>query len=67
MKLNKDNKHNIKIGDMIRFSCGEAYIITTVIQNGHSVCFTLRDIKSGQYLYCYPSNKCYGAEIIRRA
>lgn len=66
MKLNKDTKHSVKIGDRLRFAYGDCYMVTNVIQSadGRTVNFTIQDIKTKQTIYAQPSSKLYGAEII---
>ena len=70
MRLNRTNKTEVKEGDVLRFypySGKEDYIITTIIPGAYrnSLSFTLRNVKTKQTIYCYPSSKCYGAEIIK--
>lgn len=67
MILNKDNKHLLREGDKLRFAT-EEYIIVSVIPTnyGRGLSLTIRSLKTWQTIYCYPSSKCYGAEIIRR-
>lgn len=64
MKLNKDNKRTVAIGDVLRDSCGD-YTVTNVIEGKFGISFTLR-LHTGQTLYAYPSSKCYGMEIIKK-
>ena len=66
MKLDKDTKFSVSVGDHLRFSEKESYTVVTVIDSGRSLCFTLRDDKSGQTIYAYPSSKLYGAEIVKQ-
>jgi len=66
MKLNKDTKHDVKVGDILRFDDGSEYTVTNVItayRYANAVSFTIRD-KYGRTIYAEPSSKLYGAEII---
>jgi hypothetical protein len=65
MKLTRETKHQVKVGDRIRFRNGDTYIVDTVIEYPRSLAFTLRDVKDGGRIYAYPSSECYGAEIER--
>jgi hypothetical protein len=65
MKLNKDNKYTIEVGDQLKFNESEVYTVTTIIPCRNGVNFTLRDIKTGQTIYSHPSSQCYGAEVIK--
>lgn len=66
MKLNRSTKHDVQVGDVLRFSYDGDYLVTNVIPSGTSgVCFTLRSTKTGQTIYAYPSSQLYGAEIIK--
>lgn len=64
MKLNKDNKRTVAVGDILRDSCGD-HTVVTVINGKNGVSFTLR-LPTGQTLYSYPSSQCYGMEIIKK-
>lgn len=67
MKLNRSTKRDVKVGDVLRFSAREEYTVTGVLPYGASgLCFTIRDNKTGQWIYAYPSSQCYGAEIIKK-
>lgn len=63
MKLTKDNKHTVAVGDTLRDTCGD-YTVATVISGKNGLSFTLR-CPSGQTVYGYPSSKCYGMEIVK--
>ena len=67
MKLNKDNKHEVRQGDFLRFSYGDCYRVNTIIPGiyRNAINFTLQDVKTKQTIYSMPSSECYGAEIIR--
>ena len=65
MKLNRNNKYTIEIGDQLKFSESEVYTVTTIIPVRNGVNFTLRDVKTGQTIYSNPSSQCYGAEVIK--
>lgn len=65
MKLNKDNKYAIEVGDQLKFSESAIYTVTTILPCRTGVNFTLRDIKTGQTIYSHPSSQCYGAEVIK--
>ena len=66
MKLNKETKHEVKAGDILRFDCGDEYTVINVIEGAYrnALSFTIRDTKDGRTLYAYPSSKLYGAEIV---
>lgn len=67
MKLNKNTKHDVKAGDILRFDNGDEYTVTNVItayRYANAVSFTIRDSKDGRTIYAYPSSKLYGAEIV---
>jgi len=66
MKLTKDNKHSVTVGDILKFSEKESYMIRTVVPYNNGICFSLQDTKTKQVIYCYPSSKCYGTEIIKQ-
>ena len=67
MKLNRSTKRDVKVGDVLRFSAREEYTVTGVHPTGaSSLCFTIRDNKTGQWIYAYPSSQLYGAEIIKK-
>lgn len=65
MKLNKDNKYTIEVGDQLKFNESEVYTVTTIIPCRNGINFTLRDTKTGQTIYSHPSSQCYGAEVIK--
>lgn len=67
MKLNKDTRHTVEIGDVLRFSDKEAYVVTEVMSgaNGRTFYFTLADIRTKQHIYGMKSSALYGAEIIK--
>ena len=69
MKLNKDTSHTVEIGDVLRFSDKEAYMITNAWSgsNGRCVYLTLSDIRTKQNLYGMRCSELYGAEIIKNA
>lgn len=66
MQLNSQNKYAVKEGDILKFA-RDRYLVRTVIEyrNGGRA-FTLHDMDTKQTIYCYPSSKCYGAEIISK-
>lgn len=67
MKLNKTTKHDVKVGDILRFDNGPEYTVMTVItayRYANAVSFTLRDNRDGRTIYAYPSSELYGAEIV---
>ncbi len=66
MKLNKDTKKTVKVGDILRYDCGDSYRVTAVFPaaHGRGLCFTIRDTKTNMPIYCIPSSNLYGAEII---
>lgn len=66
MKLDKNTKWNVQVGDYIRFKHGDMYkVITVLITCGKAVNYTLQDVEDKRYIYLYPSSKCYGAEILK--
>ena len=65
MILDRNNKHSVEIGDFLKFSENEMYRVNTVIASGNNVSFSLQDVKTKQTIYCYPSSKCYGSEIVK--
>lgn len=70
MKLNRETKHHVKVGDRIRFSDNSTYLVTGVISGTDragscgSVSYTIRDERDGRTIYAHPSSACYGAEFI---
>ena len=66
MELNKDTKHEVKAGDILRFENGDEYTVRTVINGAYynAVSYTISDNKDGRTIYAYPSSKLYGAEIV---
>ena len=67
MKLNKNTKTLVNVGDMLVFSDSEKYLVVNVIEyhkNGARG-FTLRDMKTGMHVYSMPSSMYYGAEIVK--
>ena len=71
MKLNKDNKHTLQIGDILDFGYSkEQYIITNLWTNptrSNAMNITLQNIHTKQTIYGYRSSLCYGAEIIKKS
>ena len=72
MKLNKDTKHIVQIGDVLSFG-DEQYLVKNVMRctdkymSSLAVSYTIQNIAKGWVIYSYPSSKLYGAEIIRSA
>ena len=66
MILDRNTKHNVEPLDVLRFP-GEDYKVISVIPSnyGRGLNFTIRSLKTWQTIYCYPSSKLYGAEIIK--
>ena len=66
MKLNKNTKHDVKVGDILRFDYGDSYRVTGIFPAayGKGLSFTIRDTKTNMPIYCIPSSKLYGAEIV---
>lgn len=64
-KLDRYNKFDVKIGDIIDFGT-DAYVVTETFEGvrRNTLSFTLRNVKTKAPLYCYPSHHCYGAEWI---
>ena len=70
MKLDKNTKHNLMVGDVLRFSDSEEYEVLRIIRssatNSNALNLTLR-CPDGRVIYGTPSSHYYGAEIISRA
>lgn len=65
MILNRDTKHAVAVGDVLKCDCMEFYAVLTVIPGARgSVCFTVRD-RCGRTIYAMPSYMFYGAEIVK--
>lgn len=69
MKLNRETKHNLKVGDILKFNDSgkpnSAYIIIDIFEsNRGSMSFYLRDVVDHRPIYGMPSSECYGAEIV---
>lgn len=66
MKLNKNTKHDVKAGDILRFDNGDEYTVKTIIEGAYrnALSFTIRDNRDGRTIYAYPSSELYGAEIV---
>lgn len=63
MKLNKDTKHNLKSGTILRFSDGSIYTVMSVFPMNKGINITVR-CADGRYIYCTPSSGFYGAEML---
>lgn len=64
MKLTSATKHDVKIGDVIRFSDSEKYLVINTIPGERGrMAYTLQDTKTKQVLYSWPASKCYGATV----
>lgn len=69
MKLDKNTKCNLKVGDVLRFSDSEEYEILRIYQgfsNRTAMNLTLK-LPDGRIVYYTPSSNYYGAEIISRS
>ena len=66
MKLNRETKKDLEIGDVLRDSCGDYTVLNIIHGMRGNVSLTLR-IPDGRTLYAYPSSQCYGMEIIKNA
>lgn len=71
MKLDKNTKHEVEIGDRLKFSDGCVCTVVNVIRwangrSGNAVSYTLRDMRDGRTIYSMPSSDCYGATIIKQ-
>jgi hypothetical protein len=66
MKLTKDTKTAVEVGDVLRFSAKESYTVVNIICTGNARNFTIQNNETKQTIYAYPASKCYGAEIIKR-
>ena len=71
MKLNKDNKHILEIGDILDFGYDkEQYIITNLWYSPthkNALSLTIQNIHTKQTIYGERSSNCYGATIIKKA
>lgn len=67
MKLDKNTKHDLKVGDVLRFSDSEEYEVIHIFcdykVNRNAMSLTLKR-NDGRMLYCVPSSTFYGCEII---
>jgi len=63
MKLNKDTKHNVAIGDVLEFGDGSRYMITALSDSGKSIVVSITDTKDRRTIYGMPISKLYGAMI----
>lgn len=70
MKLDKNTKHDLKVGDVLRFSDSEEYEVLRTIRssatNSNALNLTLK-CPDGRVIYGTPSSHYYGAEIISRS
>lgn len=70
MKLDKNTKHNLMVGDVLRFSDSEKYEVLRTISSSatrsNALNLTLR-CPDGRVIYGTPSSHYYGAEIISRS
>lgn len=71
MKLDRNTKHEVEIGDRIKFSDDSVCTVVNVIRwadgrSGNAVSYTLRDLRDGRTIYSMPSSQCYGATIIKQ-
>lgn len=70
MKLDKNTKHNLMVGDVLRFSDSEEYEVLRIFYgsvNKNAMNLTLKDCNDGRVIYYSPSSHYYGAEIISRS
>lgn len=68
MKINKDTKWDVEIGDYIQFDYGDKYLVLNVYSAGYwnqGLKFTLQDVETKRCIYGYNSSECYGAELIK--
>ncbi len=68
MKINKDTKWDVEIGDYIQFDYGDKYLVLNVYSAGYrnqGLKFTLQDVKTKRCIYGHNSSECYGAELIK--
>lgn len=66
MKFNKNTKHSLKVGDIIKFSDNEKYEVLRIFYgsvNKNAMSLTLRN-PDGRIIYCTPSSGFYGGEIV---
>ena len=71
MKLDKNTKHEVEMGDRLKFSDDCICAVVNVIRwadgrHVNAVSYTLRDLRDGRTIYSMPSSQCYGATIIKR-
>ena len=69
MKLDRNTKRSLKVGDVLRFSDSEQYEIIRIFRhidaNINATNLTLKR-GDGSMIYYVPSSCFYGGEIIRR-
>ena len=68
MKLDKNTKQNLKVGDVLRFSDSEEYEVLRIYQgfsNRTAMNLTLK-LPDGRIIYYTPSSHFYGGEIISK-
>lgn len=71
-KLNKETKHSLKSGDILRFQGGDSYEVMGVFRNTDrygntkAVSITVKCERDGRYIYYTPASGFYGAEIIEK-
>lgn len=63
MKLNKDNKYQITLGDRLMIG-DEPFTVTSITTYRNGLAFTIQDTK-GRKIYGEPSSHLYGCEIIK--
>lgn len=64
MKLNKDTKHALQIGDQLKDTVTYYTVIDLVTYNGRSYYITAKD-QHGRMIYNTPLSSWCGAEIIK--
>ena len=63
MKLNKDNKYQITLGDKLMIG-NEPFTVTSITTYRNGLAFTIQDT-NGRKIYGEPSSHLYGCEIIK--
>ena len=64
MKLNKDNKYQITLGDCLK-SGEKVYKVVSITTYKNGLAFTLEDTEDKRRIYGEPSSHLYGCEIIK--
>lgn len=66
MKLDKNTRKSLRIGDILKFSDSEKYIVITILENRFGgLTATIQDVFTKRTIYLIAVSKLYGSEIIR--